>query len=169
MTYRILGFIALTLCLSAGAQEPPDLDTIRQMAERGERVRALDELDRVVASDPNDIQAGFLRGLLLFEAGDLRAAQEAFTEIARRFPRLPEAYNNLAAIYAAEGEYEKARGALLSAAGNAPGYADVHANLGDLYVKMATDAYREAVELDPSDQVSAAKLQALERLFEEGS
>jgi Flp pilus assembly protein TadD len=102
------------------------------------------------------------------EAGDTIAAKEVFSEIARRFPRLPEAFNNLAAIYAENGEYEKARQALLSAIANAPNYAAAQSNLGDLYIKLAADAYRKAADLDPLDPGAGAKLNLLEQAFAPG-
>ncbi|HXH03258.1 MAG TPA: tetratricopeptide repeat protein [Candidatus Competibacteraceae bacterium] len=165
MKHRCAGLLALLLSTAALAQEPADLDSIRRLAENGDRATALAKLDQAIASNENDIQARFLKGLLLSEQGDTHGAEEVFSDIVRRYPRLPEAYNNLAVLYAGEGEYEKARGALLSAIGNAPDYPGVRANLGDLYVKMAADAYRKALELNPADQASQAKLKVLEQLF----
>ncbi len=169
MKRLLLGTLAWAAAFAAVAQEPADLDTIRRMATEGSRVQAMQELDSLIAAEPDNIQALFLKGLMLHDQGETMRSREVFTEIARMYPRLPEAYNNLAVIYAAEGELEKARGALLSAISNAPEYADGRANLGDLYVKMAADAYRKAVELDPADEASEAKLKALEGLFEEES
>lgn len=142
-----------------------DLDTIQRLAGQGEYADALGYLDERIEADGNDIQSRFLKGLVLMGQGDTQAAREAFQEVARLFPRLPESYNNLAVIYAEVGEYEKARQALLSAAANAPEYAPVRANLGDLYSKLAADAYRNALDLDPDDAASQAKLKWLERMF----
>ena len=154
---------------SVHAQELSDLETIRTLAASGDRETALEKLESRIVADDNDVQARFLRGLLLLEAGDSVAAQEAFTEITRLFPRLPETYNNLAAIYAMQGEYEKARQALVAAVANAPDYPVASANLGDLYVKLATDAYRRAVELNPQDTGTSAKLKLLHQMFAKDS
>ncbi len=160
--------LALILLATVNAQEPLNLENIRRVAAGGDVSKALTQLDELIEADTSNVQARFLKGLLLNDQGDTDAARDTFAEIARLFPRLPESFNNLAAIYASEGEYEKARQALLSAAANAPDYPAVRANLGDLYVKLAADAYREALERDPDDQASAAKLQVLERLFGSG-
>jgi len=100
------------------------------------------------------------------------SARMTFSTIAQRYPRLPEAFNNLAAIYAGEGEYEKARNALLSAIANAPDYATVRANLGDLYIKMALDAYEDAMSLDAGDPSVEASVEAkreyLLKMFSDG-
>ncbi len=124
---------------------------------------ALGALEKKIAANPDDIEAQFLKGLLLFERDNITAAREVFLTIVRRFPYIPEAYNNLAVIYTAEGDYEKARQALLAAVAN--DYPQAKANLGDLYSKLAADAYREALDYNPDDSASRAKLVLLENLF----
>ena len=167
MRYLHTGLIlvALVLTLSDAVAGPTDLDSIRRMAASGEQMAAIARLDDIIAEDDNDLQARFLKGSLLLESGDRDGARDTFAEIARLFPRLPESFNNLAAIYAEEGEYEKSRQALLSAAANAPDYAAVRSNLGDLYVKMALDSYHKALELNPADEVSRERLQHIKQLF----
>lgn len=158
--------LALAFALAGHAQEElVDLDTIQRLAEQGNTDRAIDDLDRRIEADVNDVQSRFLKGLLLLEEDDTARARAVFAEITRLFPRLPEAYNNLAAIYAAEGDYENARQRLLNAIANAPEYAPVRTNLGDLYSKLALDAYRRALELDPGDEAAEARLQWLEQMF----
>ena len=144
-----------------------DLDAIRRMAEQGQWQEALQRLDSRIETDTDatDVQARFLKGLLLLEHDRLQEAREVFLDITRLFPRLPGGFNNLAVIYAREGEYEKARQALALAIANAPDYSASHANLGDIYTKLALDAYRRAVELDPQDEISQGRLEWLENLF----
>ncbi|MFO1351800.1 MAG: tetratricopeptide repeat protein [Gammaproteobacteria bacterium] len=149
----------------AVAQQPVTIDAIKALADKGDKKTALELLDKRVAADANDVQARFMKGLLLQEMGNRNEAREVFAEIARLFPKIPEAYNNLAALYAQQGEYEQARRALLSAVANAPDYPTVHVNLGDLYIKMAVDAYRDALALNPGDADAKAKLRFLEKLL----
>lgn len=144
----------------------PTLDAIQTLLDQGQIDTALTQLDRRIAADRNDVLARFLKGLVLLQRGDNAAAREVYLEIARQFPRLPEAFNNLAAIYVAEGEYEKALQALRSARANAPDYPLVHINLGDLYLRLAADAYREAISLDDSERGAAEKLERLLTLLE---
>jgi len=47
-------------------------------------------------------------------------------------PELPEPYNNLAVLYAARGDHDGARDALLRAISTHPSYATAHENLGDI-------------------------------------
>lgn len=160
--------LMLTVASSVQGQQATDLATIEDMAAAGEWQSALNSLDERIANNTNDVEARFLKGLLLLERGDTDSAREVFEELSRLFPRIPESFNNLASIYAQQGDYEQARLALLNAIANAPEYPVVRANLGDLYTKLATEAYREAIELDPDDEASKAKLDNLENLFASG-
>jgi len=165
-----VGLLAMLLTLTAGAmaQDLTDIDTIETIANGGEIDRALNLLEDRINADPNDVEARFFKGLLQMQQNDLEAARETFEAITRDFPRLPEAFNNLAAIYVSQGEYEYARVALQSAVANAPEYSAAQANLGDLHSKMALDAYRRALAIDPNDEASEAKLEFLERMFSPG-
>jgi tetratricopeptide (TPR) repeat protein len=169
MKYLHAGLLALMLMVMGGVYaETTDMEAIKRLVAEGKRSVALEKLDERIAASADDVEARFLKGLLLLERGDTDAARDVFEELSRRFPRLPESFNNLATIYAREGDYEKARQALLSAIANSPDYPVVRANLGDLYAKLAADAYRKAVELDPKDQASEAKLRLLDQLFAPG-
>lgn len=168
MSYLRFGSIGLLFAVlgMVHAQEAPDLSTIQRLAANGHWTQAMDALNQRIAANPNDVEPAFLKGLLLLQQGDKSGAREVFQDLSNRFPRLPEAYNNLAAIQAADGEYELARQALLSAIANTPDYAPVRANLGDLYIKMAIDAYRQALKLDPNDSAASAKLKFLEQIIQ---
>jgi Flp pilus assembly protein TadD len=170
MKYLRIAPLALMLMMvgSVQGQQATDLATIERQAQAGQWQAALNGLDERISNNTNDVEARFLKGLLLLEQGDTDGAQAVFVELSRLFPRIPESFNNLASIYAQQGEYEKARQALLSAIANAPDYPEVRSNLGDLYTQLAVEAYREAVALDPEDEASKAKLQALEKLFVSG-
>jgi Flp pilus assembly protein TadD len=172
MKIQCAGILVLVLVLAlaqgAVAEEINDLETVRGMAAEGDREAALEQLRRLEETDPDNVQARFLKGMLELDQGDTEAARETFADIARLFPRLPEAFNNLAAIYAMDGEYERARQTLLSAVANSPDYAVARSNLADLYVRLAVDAYRKAVELDPDDPVASARLELLEQMFDAG-
>jgi Flp pilus assembly protein TadD len=60
------------------------------------------------------------------------------------FPDLPEPYNNLAVLHAADGQLDRARTLLESALRLDPGYRVAHENLGDVFVRLALRAYEAA-------------------------
>jgi tetratricopeptide (TPR) repeat protein len=81
------------------------------------------------------------------------------------FPELPEPYNNLATLFAANGDHERARIALEQALRGNPSYAIAHENLGDVYGMLASRAYASALALDPANQRLPAKLKLVRELF----
>jgi Flp pilus assembly protein TadD len=170
MKYLNSGLLAalMLIAINGVSAETADLEAIKRLAAEGKQDAALQELDKRIADNAQDVEARFLRGLLLLERGEVKAARETFKALSQEFPGLPEPNNNLAALYAREGDYEKSREALLNAIASAPNYPVVRANLGDLYMNLAVEAYRAAVRLDPKDQASQAKLRLLEKMFASG-
>ena len=76
------------------------------------------------------------------------------------YPELAEPHNNLAAIYAAAGEYGKARAELEEAIRLNPRYAPAHENLGDVHALLAGQSYAprappRAREREPAEEARA--------------
>jgi tetratricopeptide (TPR) repeat protein len=61
-------------------------------------------------------------------------------------------------IYAGQGQYEKARAALEQSIRTHPSYAIAYENLGDVYAKLASQAYDKALQLDSSNAGAQNKL-----------
>ncbi|MDP2246610.1 MAG: tetratricopeptide repeat protein, partial [Nitrosomonadales bacterium] len=74
-------------------------------------------------------------------------------------------HNNLAVLYAEQGQYDKARKALESAIKTHPSYATAHENLGDIYARMASEAYDKALQLDSGNTRAQNKLALIRDLF----
>jgi tetratricopeptide (TPR) repeat protein len=107
----------------------------------------------------------FMRGVILVELGKRDDAIKSFTELTEKYPNLPEPYNNLAVLYADQGQYDKARKALESAIKTHPSYATAHENLGDIYARLASEAYDKALKLDTSNSRAQNKLAMITDLF----
>jgi tetratricopeptide (TPR) repeat protein len=108
-------------------------------------------VNRVLAQKSGDPKARFLKGIILTEQGNTKDAIEIFTKLTQDHPNLPEPYNNLAVIYAGQGQYDKARAALEQSIRTHPSYATAYENLGDVYAKLASQAYDKALQLDKSN------------------
>lgn len=126
---------------------------------------ALEKVNGALTTKPKDAAARFLKGLILAEQGKSREALAIFNSLTEDYPELPEPYNNLAVLYAAQGDYEKARNALEMAIRTHPSYAVAHENLGDLYAKMASQAYDKALKLDRGNRTPQAKLELIKEIF----
>jgi hypothetical protein len=107
--------------------------------------------------------------LILTEQVKTAEAIKIFTALTEDYPELPEPYNNLAVLYAGQGQYDKAKQALEMAIRTHPSYATAHENLGDIYAKMASQAYDRALQLDRSNTATQTKLAMIQELFADGS
>ena len=75
-------------------------------------------------------------------------------------------YNNLAVLYAQQNQLDKARTALMMAIQTNPSYAIAHENLGDLYARLASQAYDKALQIDGgNNQNVQTKLTLVRELF----
>jgi tetratricopeptide (TPR) repeat protein len=142
-----------------------DLKEIAAQSSQGQHSAALERINNHIKSHPNDVQALFMRAVMLAEQNRKEDAIKAFTEITEKFPALPEPYNNLAVLYADLGQLDKAKKSLESAIKTHPSYATAHENLGDIYAKMATEAYGKALQLDKSNASAKSKLSLIKDLF----
>lgn len=139
--------IALTASISiAYAQD--GVDAARGFLENGQPDRALAAAEQWIASHPTDAEARFVRAVALAELGRRAEAIASFSKLTEDLPNQPEPYNNLAVLYAQQRDYDAARKALEQAIRTHPSYATAHANLTDLYARLANEAYERALQLD---------------------
>ena len=68
-------------------------------------------------------------------------------------------------LYSSKGQFEKARVALELAIQTHPSYSTAHENLGDIYAKLASQAYDKALQLDKGNGMVATKLNLVRDLF----
>lgn len=148
-----------------------EVQEINQLYKQGQREKALELANSFLSSRPKDAQgpkiaqARFMKGLILAEQGKNAEAIQIFTKLTEDYPELPEPYNNLAVLYAAQGQYDKARVALEMAIATHPSYVTAHENLGDIYAKMASQAYDKALQLDKGNTNAQTKLALIKELF----
>ncbi|RLK45717.1 tetratricopeptide repeat protein [Cupriavidus plantarum] len=119
---------------------------------------AIAAFDRVLATNPRNAQARFERAWALAQSGREDEAMRAFNEMAQDFPELPEPHNNLALMYAKRGDLKRAESELLLAIESRPDFAIAYTNLGDVYRRMAAEAYNNALRRNPGDARAAEGL-----------
>jgi len=136
-----------------------------KLFKQGNYAAALDQIETVIAANPRDARARFLKGLILTEQNKPAEAIKVFTSLTEDYPELPEPHNNLAVLYASKGQYDKARKSLEMAIRTHPSYAIAHENLGDVYAKMASEAYDKALQLDRGNAAAQTKLAMIKDLF----
>jgi Flp pilus assembly protein TadD len=160
----LLALLVLSGTPCALPAQGDDLAAARTALRAGDLAGAASAIDRHLAAKPADERARFLRGVILSEQGRTDEAFAVFFALTQDHPELAEPYNNIAVIYAARGELERARDALQNAIRANPDYAVAYANLGDVYARLAARAYEKALGLDAGDRTLRAKLAAAREL-----
>ena len=153
------------LCLTVAAARADEVQNIDHLFRQGDLPAALSQADQYLAKNPKNAQVRFIKGLILSEQGKTDAAVAVFLGLTQDYPELPEPYNNLAVLYAAQGKYQDDKNALEMAIHTHPGYATAEENLGDLYARMAADAYARALQLKGASPALQGKLDTLNRML----
>jgi Flp pilus assembly protein TadD len=149
--------LALQLSMPVASQplRADDLREADRLLRDGQPAEALAQVERRLAADPLDAQARFLKGVILTEQKRSDEAVDVFVRLTQDYPERAEPYNNLAVLYAAQGALDRAREALESAVRVNPKYATALENLGDVYARLAADAYARAAQLDSRGSLHA--------------
>ena len=142
-----------------------DFQEASLLYRNGQLERALAHVDAWLKERPQDARGRFLRGMIFTQLKKTELAVRIYTELTQDFPELPEPYNNLAVIYADQGELERARGLLESAVRANAAFTAAHENLGDIHTRLAAAAYEKALQLDASNKALAAKLKSVNDLI----
>lgn len=156
---------SLAGCLWSGHALADDYADVNRLIKAGQNAEALNKVDQYLANKPRDPQMRFLKGVIQAETGKSSEAIATFVKLTEEFPELPEPYNNLAVLYASQSQFDKARAALEMAIRTNPSYATAHENLGDVYAKLASQAYSKALQLDSSNAGVPPKLALIRNLF----
>jgi tetratricopeptide (TPR) repeat protein len=138
---------------------------VQKLMAAGQLKAALARADEQLVKNPRNAQMRFVRGVILTEMKDTDAAREAFERLNQDFPELPEPYNNLAVLAAAQGELDRARALLEAALSARPDYATALENLGDIHLQMSADAYQRAARLQPANRALGSKLSLTRELI----
>jgi tetratricopeptide (TPR) repeat protein len=160
--------LAQTATASASAQAAtpsPEALEIQRLIKSGQSTQALKLIDDALAKNPKDAAMRFRRGVTLSMLDRKAEALQVFQKLVEDHPEMPAPYNNLAVLYGSQGDYDKARAALVAAIRTNPQYATAYQNLGDVYAQLASQAYSKALQLDKSDTTVPPKLVLLRELI----
>ena len=160
-----LRMLLLAATLSAPLAHADDYADVNRLVRASQYPEALTKAEQYLAGKPRDPQMRFLKGVIQTETGKAADAISTFTTITEDYPELPEPYNNLAVLYAGQGQLDQARAALEMAIRINPSYAIAHENLGDIYVRLANQAYDKALQLDARNASLPPKLALVRQLL----
>lgn len=143
---------------------PAAVDEVQQLMEKGQLSAASSRVQAHLKKDSSNVQLRFLQAVIAAEQKKYDQAIRLFTALTQDHPTLPEPYNNLAVIYAFRGEDRKAAQVLEQAIRTNPSYATAHQNLGDVYARIANEAYAKALQLDNAQKAEKPKLTLISRI-----
>ena len=155
--------LGAALCGAFAHASQEAVDEVSRLLEQGKRPTR-QQAEAYLKQNPADADA-LSAGRDRRGAAPERPGHQDLHGVDRDYPSLPEPYNNLAVLYAAEGQERKASEVLEQAIRTNPSYATAHENLGDLYARMASDAYAKALQLDGSRQAIQPKLALITQIF----
>ncbi len=161
--YLRLGLLALALCATAALAD--DYTPVNQLLRSGQFPEAMAKAEQYLVKNPRDPQMRFLKGLIQQDSGKQAEAIATYTRLIEDYPELPEPYNNVAVLYAGQGQFDKARAALEMATRTSRTYAIAHENLGDVYARLASQAYSQALQFDAGNTTLAPKMALIRQLI----
>ncbi len=129
----------------ASSGDRSSLASIQALLSQGDSRAGLEQLRQFLKDQPDSYQAWFLLGVNQAEQRQFDDAIVSFHQVIRLKPKLAEPHNNLAVIYNETGKFQAAVNELEASLALKPGYVTAQENIGDLYVKLAADAYRKVL------------------------
>lgn len=144
----------LAACAVALPLHADTLADIDKLVRAGELTQALHQADAAIAAQPRAAPIRFRKGVIL---ADLKRDAEAiavFTALTEDYPELPDPYNNLAVLLAAQGRLNEALVALQAALRNDPAHRAARQNLGDVHLALAIQAWAAAQSGDDKDDAA---------------
>ena len=160
----ILSFLCLlaTVAVSAATSIPQ----LQQLLEQQQYAAAVDTGEQLLAQNPQHTRARFLTAYAYQMNAQPEKAERLYRDLIKDHPDLPEPRNNLAMIYLAKGDYDRASQLLVEALYTSPSYATAYDNLSQIYKGIASEAYRRAVSesSEPAKYTHNIQLTALTRL-----
>jgi tetratricopeptide (TPR) repeat protein len=141
------------------------IEEIKVLLKNGSYADAEILTNQSIVNNLNNPELLFYRGIIETNQGKKNQAIDTFRDLTERFPQLPEPFNNLAVLYAEKGQFRLAKEILEQAIKTNPSYLTAHINLGDIFTKMASEAYNKALEIDKSNNIAITKLSMITQLF----
>ena len=142
-----------------------DIKEIKLLLKNGKYKIAENIINGAIEENLNNPEILFYKGIIETNLGKTNQAIDTFRGLTERFPELPEPFNNLAVLYAEKGQFRLAKEILEQAIKTNPSYLTAHINLGDIFTKMASEAYNKALEIDKSNNIAITKLSMITQLF----
>jgi Tfp pilus assembly protein PilF len=155
----------LCLALPWLAHSADEATEIRVLLARGAAPEALQRVERALAADPKNAQLRFMHGVVLMDLARDAEALALFTRLSQDYPELPDPLNNIALLQVRAGQLDSALVALQAALRNDPTHRTARANLGQVYLMLAVQAWTQLAGSGPLDPPLQRRLEAARALL----
>ena len=161
-------FAAIILCLlvNGTALAVASVPQMQQLITQKRFVDAASTGEQLLEQNPSHSQTRFLTAYAYQMSAQTEQAIRLYQSLIEDNPQLPEPRNNLAMIYLAQGDYDRASQLLVEALNTHSSYAIAYDNLSQVYKGIASEAYRRAVSesSEPSRYTHKIELTAITEL-----
>lgn len=141
-------------------QSTPHND-VRKLLRQAKYPQALQLVESALLKNPRDPQMRFWQAFIYEQTGNAPLAMPIYLALTQEYPELAEPHNNLGVLYAAQGDYDKARAAFEAALRSNPNYSTAHENLGDVLLASAKQSFVRAQQLGNKSAALAQKIDSL--------
>lgn len=148
MRGRIWLTAVFAVVVTAAAVANSHSQTIAKLLEQGQTQKAFDAATAQLQVDAGDNAVRFYQALAAARLGKSKDAISGFKTLAEAHPDSPVIHNNLAVLYAKQGDFDAARAEFLAALATDDRYQTAYKNLTDLYAAQAAQAYNRALAKD---------------------
>lgn len=158
--------IFISLIASAAASATTSVKQVQQLLEQQKYVDAANAGEQLLLQSPEHARTRFLTAYAYQMSAQTDKAVMLYQDLIKDNPDLPEPRNNLAMIFLAQGDYDRASQLLVDALNTSPSYATAYDNLSQIYKGIASEAYRRAVSEsdEPAKYTHKIELTALTNL-----
>ena len=163
--YRFLAIFFCLLLVSA-ASAATSTAQLQQLIAQNRFADAARDGEQLLQQDPKHAETRFLTAYAYQMNAKTDKAVSLYQGLINDRPELPEPRNNLAMIYLAQGDYDRASQLLVEAINTHRSYAVAYANLSQVYKGIASEAYRRAVSesSEPAKYTHSIELTAITEL-----
>jgi len=150
----------------ANTTQTDEHQEVRKLLRQAKYSAALSWIEGSLAKNPRDPQMLFWQAFVFEQTARADKALPIYLSLTQDFPELPEPHNNLGVLYAAQGDFARAKASFDMAIRNNPSYAVAHENLGDVLLHMSLQSYQRAWSLEPKQLSAPKKIQSLKPALE---
>jgi len=137
----------ITGLLLAGLVYAGDYEALQDYVQQKKYAEARQLAGPLLAGDKPPLQIGFLVAQMEVQAGQPASAITLYEKLIQAYPEQAELYNNLAVIFASQGELARAQQTLEQGMQTQAEYAVLYKNLNLVYLARANSSYSKAINL----------------------